>query len=154
MFPLPSFEQDAQRFLSAISREHYLHGAGLKPTLDLTPLYDAHKHLFTVDTFQEIQEVEEPPLEDKQRRFMLDFIAHGVLEDEVKQLSERIAEEQSTTTIEWDGDAISYRSAPVRWANEPEQERRRELYKRWLAETDRLNRLYIDRQEQAISMAP
>ncbi len=78
MLNLAAFERDAERFNSAITREHYLHGAGLKPTLDMTPIYDTFAHLFQVDTYQEMRELDEQTLDDKQRRFLLDFIADGL----------------------------------------------------------------------------
>jgi hypothetical protein len=153
MLDLAVFQRDAERFNSAITREHYLHGAGLKPTLDVTPIYDTHVHLFQVDTYQELREIDEPSLDDKQRRFMLDFVAGGVMGNQVKQLSEKIAAVESAAAIEWDGEAVAYRTTPVRWTNEPDAERRRELWKRWVDETDKHNRLYIDREEASQELA-
>lgn len=147
MFNLEAFERDGQRFSSALTLEHYLHGAGLKDTLALGPIYTAYAHLFEVDTFQELRDSDEPPLEDKQRRFLLGFVADGALDNAVKRQSEAIAHAHSTARLDWDGEAIPYRTAPVRWANEPDPERRRELWKRWLAETQQLNGLYVDREE-------
>ncbi|MFN0071982.1 MAG: hypothetical protein ACKVVP_10900, partial [Chloroflexota bacterium] len=153
MLQLPAFERDAERFNSAINREHYLFGAGLKPTLEVTPIYDTFGYLFQIDTYQELRELDDPRLDDKQRRFLLDFVAGGVLENQVKTFSERIAALESAATIEWDGEPLSYRTTPVRWANEADPERRRELWKRWLAETARHNRLSIDREEASRDLA-
>jgi hypothetical protein len=153
MLNLAAFERDAERFNSAITREHYLHGAGLKPTLDMTPIYDTFAHLFQVDTYQEMRELDEQSLDDKQRRFLLDFIADGLQGNRVKQLSEKIAEIESAAVIDWDGEAVAYRTTPVRWTNEADPERRRELWKRWLAETGQHNRLYIDREEASRDLA-
>src|SRR5215203_5847552 len=153
MLNLAAFERDAERFNSAITREHYLHGAGLKPTLDMTPIYDTFAHLFQVDTYQEMRELDEQTLDDKQRRFLLDFIADGLQGNRAKQLSEEIAEIESAAVIDWDGDAVAYRTPPARWTNEADPERRRELWKRWLAETGEHNRLYIDREEASRDLA-
>lgn len=153
MFYLATFERDAQRFSAATMREHYLHGSGLKSTLELAPIYNDYGHLFQVDTYQELKETDEQPIEDKRRRFMLDFVAGGIMEDAVKSYSEAIAAAESTTTLEWDGESIAYRTTPVRWANEPDVERRRELWKRWLGETHRMNRLRIDREEKSRDLA-
>lgn len=153
MLNLALFERDAERFNSAVMREHYLYGSGLKTTLDVTPIYDAFAHLFQVETYHELREYDESPLEDKQRRFLLDFVAGGVMENQVKRLSERIASAESAAQIEWEGEPIQYRTTPVRWANEADPERRRELWKRWLAQGQAHNRLYIDREEASRDLA-
>ncbi|HEX3245351.1 MAG TPA: hypothetical protein VHX16_08100 [Chloroflexota bacterium] len=154
MLDLAVFARDAERFNSALTLEHYLHGAGLKSTLDTTPIYDTFTHLFQADTYQELSELDDPSLDDKQRRFMLDFIAGGVLGNQVKALSEKIAEIESSAVIEWDGEPVAYRTTPVRWTNEPDPERRRELWQRWLEATGQHNRLYVDREEATRDLAP
>src|SRR6266480_6511035 len=41
-----SYREEAEEFTAEISREHYLHLAGLKRELDLEPIYERHRRLF------------------------------------------------------------------------------------------------------------
>ena len=43
---LAAYEAEAREFVEAIGREHYLNGAGLKPTLAIAPLFARYRHLF------------------------------------------------------------------------------------------------------------
>jgi hypothetical protein len=126
------FERDAAVFCSAVNREHYLQGAGYKTDLELSPLYADFRHLFHIETFHEMREVQlDEPLGDKYRRFLLDFIAENYLEQGVASRTEAIASAEATAIVEWRGQELTYRTAPLVIANEPDPDRRHELNQRW-----------------------
>jgi hypothetical protein len=139
---LPRFERDAETFCRALNRARYLFDAGLEATLDLGTLYDDFTYLFREDTYGELLEAQAEP---KPKRFMLDFVATGYLEDRVRGYNERLAARQVASTVVWDEQALPYRAVPIRLANEPDAQRRHELDARWQAVTTTLNPLYEER---------
>lgn len=145
---LAEFERDAEEFMSALSLEYYLHSAGLKDTLDLTPIYRRFRHLFTIENYHELPAVCPDP---KYLRFLQEFVASAIMEDTVKEYSERIAQAEATTVISWDGREVTYRSAPVVWNNEPDVARRHALNELWRRETWRMNALQRDRQRAMVA---
>jgi len=148
---LPRFERDAETFLRALNRQHYLHGAGLQPTLDLTTLYDDFTYLFREETYGELQEAQAEP---KPKRYLSDFVATGFLDDHVKVLTERLAASEAGATVTWDDRALPYRSVPAAIANEPDAHRRHELDARYRATLATLNPLYEERHRTLLESAP
>ena len=145
----PDFEQDAEAFSSALNLEHYLHGAGLKPRLDLRGIFDQYRRLSDVETFLEIRGVEMPEsLGEKYRRFLLDFVASSYLENGVSELSERIAEAEATVILTWEDRQVAYRSVPVTLANLGEGGRRHTLDQIWRSAVAQLNGLRQERVER------
>src|SRR5204863_5866827 len=130
------FERDAEAFCRAIERERYLHGAGLKPTLDLAPLFADFEYLFHADAYGELLEAE---LEPRPKRYLLDFVATGYLQEKTRALDERLAAAEASARVAWDERELPYRIVPVVLANEPDARRRRELDARYRAATASLN---------------
>ena len=99
---LADFERDGAAFCSALNRERYLQGAGLKPDLELTPIYDRFRRLFDLETFHDTRALPlDEPLGDKYRSFLLALVAANYLQNGVKTYSEAIARAESSTTIPW-----------------------------------------------------
>ncbi len=142
MLDLAVFERDAEAFCRVLSRERYLHGAGLKATLDLAPLYDDFTWLFRDDAYGELLEAE---LEPKPKRYLLDFVASGYLDDHARTYTERLAAMQAAATVVWDEQAVPYRMVPLLLANEPDAHRRHDLDARRRAVTASLNPVYEER---------
>lgn len=152
---LAEFERDAAAFCSALNLEHYLHGAGLKVELQISPIFDAHRALFDLETFHELRDLPlDEPLGDKYRRFLLDFVAGTYLENGVKQHSEAIAQAEATATISWGGRELTYRAASVEMANEPDADLRHELYERWRAVVEGLNSQRAERHRAMHALVP
>jgi hypothetical protein len=148
---LPRFERDAETFLRALNRQHYLHGAGLQPTLDLTTLYDDFTYLFREETFGELEEAQ---VEPKPKRYLADFVATGFLEDRAKALTERLAAAEAAATVVWDDRALPYRSVPAAIANEPDAHHRHDLDARYRATLATFNPLYEERHRTLLESAP
>jgi hypothetical protein len=131
-------ERDGEAFSRAIALEYYQHQAGLKPTLDLQPIYDSFRHLFTERT---LQDLERAPVEPKARRFLQDFVVTESLEARVRDLTEKLAAAEAAATVVWDGERLPYRRAPMVWSQEPDPERRRRLNALWRQELTRFQPL-------------
>lgn len=144
------FENDAEAFCRALLYETYLQRAGLKDELDLTPIYERFSHLFTVETFHEVTEADREP---KYKRFLQEFVAEHFIEAQVKRYSEPLAQAESTALVEWEGQAHSYRAAPVRMMNLGSQDRRHALYEKWLRVAAGLNGLRQERHEASVALA-
>jgi hypothetical protein len=150
---LAEFERDGAAFCSALSREHYLQGAGLKVELEIAPIFNSFRHLFELETFHELRGLPvDEPLGEKYRRFLLDFIASGHLENAVTEHSEAIAQAEASTTIAWGERELSYRAVPVAWANEPDPDRRHELNELWRTEQERLNPQRVERHRGMLGL--
>src|SRR5688572_17999763 len=137
---LSDFERDGAAFVSALTREHFLQAAGLKPNLEISPIFDTYRWLFDPETFYDLRSVPlDEPLDEKYRRFLLAFVAAGLLENGVRQRTEAIASAEASKTIEWRGQELTYRAASVVWTNEPDADRRHELNEIWRAAVAELN---------------
>lgn len=152
---LAEFERDGAAFSSALNREHYLQGAGLKPELEISPIFESYRRLFDLETFHDLRALAlEEPLGDKYRRFLLEFVAANYLEYGVKGRSEAIASAEATTTIAWGERELTYRTTPLAWANEPDPDRRHELNERWREAVERINPQRAERRRAMLELVP
>src|SRR5690242_21299753 len=51
---LDAYREQADRFMAELDEEYYLHYAGLKETLDLTPIYQRHANLTESETVEAV----------------------------------------------------------------------------------------------------
>jgi hypothetical protein len=152
---LAEFERDGTSFSSSLSREYYLQSAGLKSQLQITPIFNNYRQLFDLETFHELRALPlDEPLGEKYRRFLLDFVASTYLENGVKLRSEAIAQAEATMTIAWDERELTYRAAPVAWANEPDLDQRHELNERWRSAVEHLNPQRAERHRAMHELVP
>jgi hypothetical protein len=152
---LELFERDATAFSSRLGWEHYQHGAGLKPTLDLTRVYDDYRHLFTLETFEELREYDlGEKLGDQYRTFLLGFVAKGYLQDAVRPYTERLAQAEATATLVWGDRELTYRAAPVAWSNEADPDDRHTIYNLWREACAGMNPLRGERVRALREAAP
>ena len=113
------YRAEAEEFMSAIDREHYLHFAGLKDEYEIEPIYERHARLFGREAVDDLR------AEDN--RVLLKFAAEGYVEQAVKDLSAELARLEASLEVELDGETYPFRQAAVVQANEPDPERRRAL---------------------------
>lgn len=152
---LPEIERSGTAFCAAVARERYLQGAGLKPDLALGPIFDRHRALFDLETFHEVRGMLPDDVRGEQyRRFLLAFGAAGYLEDAARAHTETIAAAEAATTITWRDRELSYRSAPVAWANETDPDYRHELNERWREACATLNPRRAERHRAMLERAP
>jgi len=144
------FEREAEAFTAALNRERYLYRAGVKPALELEPIYERHPELCSIDTYGWLHD---QPLEAKPLRWLLDFVASNMIGQATWRMDEQLAEAEARAAVEWDGAALPFRAASLVLVNEPDAERRHALEELVRAETGRLSRLRCDRYLAAVSIA-
>jgi len=139
---LVRFEQEAESFLQAFAHEEYAYESGQKPSLDLAPIYDRFRTLFTAEQFRALRD---EPIEPARKRMLLDFVATQILLAAARPLTEQIALREAARRLTWRGEQLPYRLLPIRIMNERDTQRRHELERlRWEV-LEELNPLYGDR---------
>ena len=137
---LDGYRVEADRFLSALEEELYLHYSGLKDTLGLEAVYERFADLTTLSTCREL-ELDSAPL--------WRFACEGYLGRLTRQQGERIAELEATLEAELDGDLVGFRMLLPRIANEPDRERRERVERARVSLAEELNPTYADAFERA-----
>jgi len=119
-----AFAQQAEEFLAALMAEYFDHGAGLKQELQLSPIYERHARLFSLDTAAQLVSRRD----GAEDRHLAHFAATGFIEQDLRHLTERIATAETQATVPWDGKEVPFRQAPILISNEPDRIRRNDLH--------------------------
>jgi hypothetical protein len=114
-----AYREEADRFLAGFDEELYLHFAGLKDELELTPLYERFSDLTSLEACRR--------LEEEGGTELWRFACEGYLGDLTRAETEEIAGLEATLTAEVDGEEIPFRMLRPAIANEPDRARRRRL---------------------------
>ncbi len=144
-----SYSQQVEAFLNELIAEVYQHEAGLKAELEISPIYRAIRSFIARSAVEELL----AGREDRETRYLAEFAVSGYIENQLRERTEEISNGEAQATVEWDGDRIPYRQAPIVLANEGEASRRHELEARTVAETARLNELRAGRLQRAHELA-
>jgi hypothetical protein len=150
---LDHYRDRAQRFVSEIDREYYLHLAGHKPELEIEPIYDRHAELFernAVLSLRELAGSANGEDEARRRRYLLQLAFGGYLGVATKREAEEIARLEASLEVPDADGTVGYRQVYVEQANEADGERRATLEAardELLAE--RLNPLYVTALERS-----
>lgn len=120
---LNAYQQRVEAFLTEISREFYVVGAGLKDRLGIAAIYDRYADLFTESAVGGLLD----RMDGKETRYLAEFAVSGYLENRVKALSEAITNAELAATIPWEGEEVPYQQVPVLLRNEPDRARRQAL---------------------------
>jgi hypothetical protein len=143
---LDAYRARAEEFCEELSREHYLHLAGHKPTLDIEPIYERHPALFDESTVKALRDLVDRPAADEERRrlrHLLHFAVDGLLGQATKAETAELARLEVELEVSEDGTRVPYRAVPVEQANEPDGDRRARLSEaRDELLEERLNPLY------------
>src|SRR6478609_3845393 len=110
--------------------EYYGHSAGLKPTMEMSRVYERYAHLTTLDAARELAAMEAPS--ELQR-----FAAEAYIGDGTAELGDETANLEATLTVPFDGAELPYRQVRPTLLNEPDPARRRDLYRRRCEVTER-----------------
>jgi len=143
------YSQQVEAFLAELVAEVYRHDAGLKSELEISPIYARYPHLYARPAVDQLL----ASREDRACRYLAEFAVSGFIANELRELTEEISNSEAQATIEWQGDRLPYRQAPITMANEPDLTRRHDLERRTLAETARLNPLRAQRLRLAHKLA-
>jgi hypothetical protein len=113
---IDAYRREAEAFVAEIGREHYLHFAGRKPSLEIEPVYEAHARLFTADAVERLRELGVPPL--------LEFCVEGLIGRATMRESAALAEREATLELEVGGRSLPFRRAVIEQAGERDPKRR------------------------------
>jgi hypothetical protein len=144
-----TYQQKADVFLTEIMLEEYNVGAGLKEMLELTPIYERHADLFGKEAVQARLDERDTAI----GRYLADFAITTYLYDQVKDLSEEIANTELATTVPWDGLDVAYRNVPILLMNEDDRHRRLVLAQIYHSKQTELNPLRIHRWNRLHDLA-
>ena len=117
---LGAYSEEAEEFLSSIDREYYLHYSGQQDEFEIEPIYDRHAGLFSRDSVESLREAAAAPA-------LVEFAVQGHIGQELKSGSAELARREAALELEWEGEKVPYRSAPVLQANERDPDRRAAL---------------------------
>lgn len=126
---IPTYRRRLEEMTAETMEEFYRQSAGLKPTLEIAPIYERYRDLSTLAQVRALTESRAP---GELRR----FACEALIGDGCKQLTEQAANTQAALTIDFDGEPVAYRAVRPRLMNEPDAGRRRDLYARRCAATD------------------
>jgi hypothetical protein len=121
---LDDYRDQADRFLAEIDEEYYLHFAGHKETLDLSPIYDRHGELTSLDQANRIGSAVDG---DRRTRELWKFACHGYLGNLTREYDEKTAALEAGLKATVDGQEIPYRMIRPTMANEPDRAKRQRL---------------------------
>jgi hypothetical protein len=145
---LDEYRRRSEAFVGELDKEYYDHFSGQKETCDTASVYERWPDLFTRAAVDELNARYDAVRDDDERRrlaYLLAFTTDGYLGAETRRESDEIANTESGTTIEVDGERIPLRAASVVQANERDRERRERLQQARLAATaDVLNPLLLE----------
>ena len=135
---LETYRRRAEEFTAALDREHYEHFSGRKPVCDTAAVYDRFPELFTREAVDELEGMYAAAQGDDKRRlaYLLVFTIDGFIGLQTRHLGDELANTESQTLIEVDGESIGLRQAGVAQANEPDRERRGRIQAARLAATE------------------
>jgi len=142
--------RDVENFCSEMEKEWYLNWAGLKEEMNLSPIYNRYKHLFTKDLILAVKEERKQAKGEEERklRYLQQFFVSEYLGMVVKELSEKAETMESKETIKVDGEKIPFRLAAVKLANEPSREQRSKIFEARNRVIDKINVVLLDRMEK------
>jgi hypothetical protein len=138
---LDGYRAGADRFLAELDEEYYLHYAGLKPELELEPIYERHADLIELDRVTRLGEA----VRERENLELFRFGCEGFLGELTREQTERIAELEATLETPHDGGTVGYRMLPPTIAGTADRATRARLEQaRNELTEEHLNPLYLD----------
>ena len=141
MYDWNKIRRDVENFCSEMEKEWYLNWAGLKEEMNLSPIYNRYKHLFTKELILAVKERRKRVKGNDERRlrYLQRFFVSEYLGMVAKELSEKAETMESKETIEVDGEKIPFRLAAVKIANEQKRKQRSKLFEARNKVVDKIN---------------
>ncbi len=116
---LDAYRAQAERFVSDLDREYYLHFSGQQESYEVERIYESHADLFSREAVEQLREGD--------ARLLLEFAVQGLIGRETSAEQAELARRESNLEIEVDRERIPYRSAAVAQANESDPARRQAI---------------------------
>ncbi len=121
---LDRFRERADRFIADLDEEFYLHYAGHKEKLELTPIYERYSDLTQLDQALALGRSAEG---DRHVTELWRFAVEGYLGELTREPAEKVAEQEATLEATFDGETIPFRMLRPAMANEPDRDKREQL---------------------------
>ena len=138
---LDGYRAGADRFLAELDEEYYLHYAGLKPELELRPIYEGHADLVERATLRRLGE----SVRGRENAELFRFGCETYLGELTREYEEKIAELEASLETPHDGGAVGYRMLPPTIANTADRATRARLEEaRNELTEEHLNPLYLE----------
>lgn len=127
---LEAYREEAQRFVSEFNFEKHRHTAGLKPGLELVPIYRKYETLFSPESIKELLSLhrEAAPEDAKRLRYLLAFAVDNAIDICVLDEDEKLAAHKTGQALRVGGEELSFHSASVKVSNEPDRALREQAY--------------------------
>jgi oligoendopeptidase F len=139
---LDGYREEADRFQAELMEEYYLHLAGIKPDLELEPIYERHAELTTLDAARSIGAA---AADDRRTTELWRFACDGYMGNLTKKHVERINELEATLKVVAGDDEVGYRMVRPTIANTEDRAKRRALDEgRCELEDEHLNPIYLE----------
>jgi hypothetical protein len=122
---LEAYREEAERFVSALDEEFYLHFAGHKDELNLAPIYERHADLATLEACERLRTAAEDGSRGAVELWR--FACERRLEAVARAEIEEIARLEASLSTDVDGEPIGYRLLVPAIGNEPDRARRERL---------------------------
>jgi hypothetical protein len=149
---LDRFRERADRFIAELDEEYYLHFAGLKETLELTPIYERYADLTQLEQAQTLGQAVDG---DQRIRELWRFASEGYMSELTREQSEKAAALEASLETRVDGETVGYRMLRPTIANEPDRDRRERLDRARVELTEEhLNPLYLESVETVREAVP
>jgi hypothetical protein len=152
---LESYRREAEGFLTAFNREYLRHFAGHQPEYALEAIYDRYATLFEREAVLTLREAASTATGEEHRRvlMLLAFAVEGYAGAATKTTEAELAQREARLTLSIDGEALAYRGAVARQANEADPQLRavidRERLSALESELGALCRELVERQHAA-----
>jgi len=121
---LDRYRERVDRFMAEIDEEYYLHFAGLKPSLELEPIYGSYADLTELEQARTLGTAAEV---DPGVRELWRFACENHLAGLTRSHAERNAELEASLVASVDGGEVAFRMLRPTIANEQDRGRRRRL---------------------------
>ncbi len=124
---LEKYRIDAEKFISALDKEYYLHFAGHKDDLNTASLYEEYADLFLVSNFEQLKKLKKEsssPAQGSRLTSLVRLCGEGLLENQVRDLSDEIAKQEAGSNLNIDGKEVSFRYSEVLLSNESDKAKR------------------------------
>lgn len=133
---------DAEEFIAELMKEYYMHMSGQKDSLDIGPIFEKYKHLFSLELAGETKDLMEglSGLELTGARNLHSFMIGEYISNAGKEITEELMNHQSTLFIDADDEKLNYHAIIPKIRNETDRDKRKNMFDQWMKlETTELN---------------
>ncbi len=146
------YRREYAAYCSALERERYNYHAGVRPGLQLEPIYDRYADLWTQEAIADLHHTwsETPAQFETERaglRALMGAARLNYADRRAREVTDELSRCVAGARLEWDGEDLAAHEAQDRITEEPDAVRRRELAARWLDAVRRCDDLQAARFE-------